>query len=163
MRRTSSTRLLTLASVVALLALPCLWPYETVVVPEWSVRTIDELGNPVARVPLRETWQHYSIESQGHEQDLSTNDRGYVTFPLRTVRANLIMRALRTTLNKINPHGSTGPSASVYVLSPYKPLTQEPYYSPGRPLIKQLLYNPDVKCRFASITSRKIISAARRH
>jgi hypothetical protein len=125
--------------LVILVVIVLLFPFETTVVPEWTIHVLDEHGNSVPRVSLRETWKHYSFESAGHEQDLSTNDAGDVVFPLRTAKASLLVRIVGTTLNTINPHGDTGPSASVYVLGPYKAASEEPYYLPGRPLIQRIV------------------------
>jgi len=43
---------------------------------------------------VRQTWQDYSLEKTGHEEDLRTDLQGRVTFPARTVRANLVWRVL---------------------------------------------------------------------
>lgn len=126
-------------TLVCLAAVVLFYPLETTVVPQWNILVVDDLGKPVSHVPLRETWKHYSIESHGHEQELSTNDDGYVTFPQRTAKANLLVRIVRTTVNKIHPHGSTGPAASIYVLAPYSPASPEPSYSPGQPLVNQIV------------------------
>src|SRR5258708_6022725 len=98
-KKTLSLLLLVLVVIVLLV------PFETIVVPEWKIHVVDENGNSVPRVPVRETWEHSSFESHGHEQDMSTNDAGYVVFPLRTVKASLFIRIVGTTLNTINPHG----------------------------------------------------------
>src|SRR5216683_464277 len=95
------------------LAVVMLYPWETMVVPEWKVRIVDENGLPLVNTGVREVWQHYSIESRGHRQDLITDKAGYVTFSERTIRAPLALRITRTIVNRLNPHGSTGPDAFV--------------------------------------------------
>ena len=48
---------------------------------------------------MRQIWQHYSLESRGHEQDLRTDDGGRVTFPRRTIRASILRRVLHPVWN----------------------------------------------------------------
>ena len=142
MIRLSVRRKVAGATLLCLLLIVLLYPLETTVVPEWKIQVVDESGNPTSHVPLRETWEHSSLEVRTHEEDLSTNEAGYVIFPARTIRASLALRVVRYVLNKLNPHGSTGPTGSIYVLSPYKAVTAEPYYLPNRYLAKQIVAQP---------------------
>ena len=115
-----------------------LFPFETVVVPEWKIQVVEKSGQPLSAVPLRETWKDYSIEAEGHEEALASDTNGIVIFGKRTVKANLWMRIFKTTANMINPHGSTGPTASIYVLAPFKAISEEPSYTPGQPLTNRI-------------------------
>jgi len=78
-----------LAILIVLLAVGLLYPLETTVVPEWRARVVDEAGNPLTGVQVSEQWQHYSIETEGHEAESRTDDNGYVVFPRRAISANL--------------------------------------------------------------------------
>jgi|SRR6185369_1082652 len=70
------------------------YPYETTVVPEQRALFVTNDMHPIKDALIRQSWQHYSLESEGHEEDLPTDSHGRVTFPKRTIRAPLIWRAL---------------------------------------------------------------------
>src|SRR6266536_2793702 len=105
------------------LVLVGLYPMKTNVAPEWTIQTVNEKGKPVPNVPLKQTWKDYWVEWEGHDVETATNQDGYATFPPRSIRVTLLMRLIRTISN-LNLHGN--------------PVTSEPYYSPGRPLVKQI-------------------------
>jgi len=71
---------LVLGIILAMIVTLLLYPLESTVVPQWRVRVLDEAGNSVRGVRLRESWSDYSVESHDHTEDLSTNADGYVTF-----------------------------------------------------------------------------------
>jgi hypothetical protein len=121
--------LVTAASVLAVL----LYPFETTVVPEWKVRVVDESGNLMIGMAVKEGWEHSSIESHRHEQDLTTDDEGRVTFPRRTIRANLLWRVGGAAVVAIVPHQQSGPHFFLYALGPYSTLTGTDYL-PNNPL-----------------------------
>ena len=82
-------------AAVLLLAL-FLYPFKTTIVPRWRLNVVDEtrvLGVPDIRVT--EHWQHYLLESEGHEEMQKTNQNGLVDFPTRTIRASLASRVTR--------------------------------------------------------------------
>jgi hypothetical protein len=110
---------------------------KTNVAPESTIRTVDASGKPVPNVPLKQTWKDYWVEREDHDEETATNQDGYATFPSRNIRVTLLIRIIRTITN-FNLHGNPGTVAVIYVLEPYKPGTSEPYYSPGRPLAKQI-------------------------
>ena len=99
-----------LLRVLALLGLIVLliYPFETTVVPEWKIRIVDEAGDPLRVTRVREVWQHYTIESASHEEDLITDGDGYVTFPRPTVRGSLLVRIGVPIVNGLNVHASFG-------------------------------------------------------
>lgn len=124
--------LATLGSMTLLL----LYPFQTTVVPDWKVRIVDEAGNPISSFRVREVWQHYTIESTSHQEDLITDGEGYVTFPKRTVRGSLLVRIGRPMVNVLNVHASFGPKAYVSVLDDQ---TVPQLFSPGQPLTTQVV------------------------
>jgi hypothetical protein len=128
--------LLLLFGVVAVIAF---YPLETTVVPEWRVRIVDEAGAPLGNTGIREVWKHYSIESESHEQDLLTDNDGYVAFPRRTVRAGLAVRLIKSSINALNPHGSSGPGAYLITLAPGYDTWSNDFYIPGRPLPSEMI------------------------
>jgi hypothetical protein len=108
-----------------------LLPYSTTVVPEWKVRVVDQHGRPVAGVVVSESWQDYSLEGEGHEEDRLTDEAGYVTFPERKIWSPLGWRIISTGMAAFLTlaHGSMGPHATVMVSG-----GGVKWYGPGEPL-----------------------------
>jgi len=96
------------------------YPYETTVVPEQRALFVTNDMHPIKDALIRQSWQHYSLESEGHEEDLPTDSHGRVTFPKRTIRAPLIWRALGP-LADIAGQGCT--PASAFTLTCFRSLT----------------------------------------
>jgi len=134
---------LVLGIILAMIVTLLLYPLESTVVPQWRVRVLDEAGNSVRGVRLRESWSDYSVESHDHTEDLSTDADGYVTFPRRTVKASLLVRIARKAFIAIVPHQGEGhPAAYLLVFGDYSTVSDEPYYVPGRPLAAQIVVGP---------------------
>lgn len=115
------------------------YPVETIVVPEWSVRVVDERGAPARGAVVRQSWQHYSLERSGHEEDLATDVDGHVTFQQRKVRVGLFGRIMVPVLNALSlrEHASFGPSASVTVWGEQGRYSSA-RYEPNKPLPDKL-------------------------
>ena len=77
------------------------------IVPRWQLRVVDDTGAPVRDIKVTEHWQHYLVESEGHEEVLRTDEGGRVDFPERTVRASFASRAM----GKVRRFGSSGTAA----------------------------------------------------
>ena len=109
-------------------------PFETTVVPAWRIRAVDEAGNPIAGVNVSEHWQHYTVETRGHEELLITDENGYVSFPARSVRASILDRIVGVIRNIADTgiHVSFGPYAYIVVWKESFEITSEDYsrYSP---------------------------------
>ena len=75
-----------------LLGITVLYPFETTVVPSKSVLVVTEDWKPIQHTAVRQSWQDYSLESTGHEEDLKTDENGRVTFPRRAIRASVVRR-----------------------------------------------------------------------
>jgi hypothetical protein len=117
-----------------------LYPYETTVVPQWTVRVVDEAGSPLAKVAVTEYWSHTSAESGDHHAESITDDSGYVTFPTRTIRAPLIRRLIGQLVNRMNVHGvDTGPHAYLIVAGDMNSTTHNSDYLPGKPLPEEIV------------------------
>jgi hypothetical protein len=80
--------------ILASLAILLLYPFKTTVVPEKRVLVATNDMHPVRDALVRQIWQNYSLEREGHEEDLPTDAQGRVTFPARTIRAPLVWRLL---------------------------------------------------------------------
>jgi hypothetical protein len=134
---------LVLSIILAVMVTLLLYPFESTVVPQWRVRVLDEAGNSVRGVRLSESWSDDSVESHDHTEHLSTDADGYVTFPRRTVKANLLARIARKAFITIVPHQGEGrPTAYILVLGDHKAVSDEPYYVTGRPLATRIVVGP---------------------
>lgn len=93
-----------------LLGTVVLYPFESTVVGQKTVLVVTEDWKPVEGARVRQIWQHYSLESEGHEVDLRTNKHGRVTFPRRTIRASIFMRTILPVGNVLRQgvHASFG-------------------------------------------------------
>ncbi len=80
--------------MLASLAILVLYPFKITVVPEKRVLVMTNDMHPVRGALVRQSWQNYSLERQGHEEDLPTDAHGRVTFPTRTIRAPSVWRLL---------------------------------------------------------------------
>jgi hypothetical protein len=91
----------------ALLFVAFLYPFETTIVPQWTLRVIDDTGTPVREINVTEHWQNYLLESAGHEEVQTTNPDGSVTFGARTIRASMLRRLFSriTSVGKHSPEG----------------------------------------------------------
>jgi hypothetical protein len=93
------------------------YPFQTTIVPEWSLKVVDEEGAPVRAVNVTEHWQHFLLEASSHEEMRRVQDNGAVSFPERTIRASLVRRGM-ATIGRIKQDGwraRRSPAASVVV------------------------------------------------
>lgn len=82
--------------VFFLLLVLLLYPFQSVTVPAWSFRVLDDAGASVPGINVTQHWQHYLIENEGHEELKTTDAAGDVSFPPRIVRASVLRRIVRT-------------------------------------------------------------------
>ena len=122
--------------ILAVLLTALLFPFETTIVPPWRVQVVDKAGTPLRGVTVTEHWSHSSLEHDGHEAEATTDEGGYVTFPVRTIRASLLGRVIGPVQNvlKTGVHAGFGPSADLSVPGDIA------VYSPGKPLPKQIVF-----------------------
>jgi hypothetical protein len=98
-----------------MLAVLLLFPFESLQAPLWEVSVVDQANRPIGGVTVRESYQHYSAQFSGGETDLITDDQGRVTFPAKTLRANLLKRfAVMASSATGGVHASFGPHAYVF-------------------------------------------------
>ena len=88
--RASRLALTALAIVAAIL----LFPYDQTIAPEWTIHTLDANRRPLANITVREVWQQFSLESEGHEEDRLTDSSGRVQFPRRYRRSSVGQRLI---------------------------------------------------------------------
>jgi len=117
-----------------------LYPYETTVVPQWTVRVVDEAGSSLGNVGVTEYWRHTSVESGDHHAESITDGNGYVTFPRRTIRASFLRRVIGPLINRLNVHGvDLGPHAYLIVAGDMNSTTHNSDYFPGQPLPEEIV------------------------
>ena len=134
-------KLIVSGAVMASFVLLLFYPFETTVVPEWTIRVVDETIKPVPNVVVREQWRNHSVEFHGHNEDRITDNEGYVSFPRRTVRASLMFRVVGRAVMALNIHGESGPKASTLVLGSYL-TSSDSDYSPEKPLPEVIVVRP---------------------
>jgi len=130
------------AGAAVLLLAFFLYPFKTTIVPRWRLNVVDEtrvLGVPDIRVT--EHWQHYLLESEGHEEMQKTNQNGLVDFPARAIRASLASRIMRTIFNFARPgaNAKSGPYASVVVWGSSDYETTVAVYQPDTPTQTEII------------------------
>ncbi|MEP7147791.1 MAG: hypothetical protein ABI857_02810 [Acidobacteriota bacterium] len=93
-------------------------PVVTVnVVPEWSLRLVDETGEPVPNARVDQSWKDYSLEfflSRHFDESLSSDADGIVRFPVRDIQVSTIQMVaakIRGIILRIDPHASYGPGS----------------------------------------------------
>ncbi len=105
--------------ILASLTILVLYPFKITVVPETRVLVMTNDMHPVRDALVRQTWQNYSLEREGHEEDLPTDAHGRVTFPTRTIRAPLVWRLLGplASIAGQGVHASFGVHTDMFPLS----------------------------------------------
>jgi hypothetical protein len=92
-----------------------LWPIRSVVAPEWKVRVVDRTGKAIQDVVVRESYEHYSAELSGHEEDLRPDSQGNVTFSKKVIWAPLFKRLFVMVLSATGgAHASYGPHCFIF-------------------------------------------------
>lgn len=110
-----SRRTLIVVIGLALLGV-CFLPLRYPVCPSWDVRVVDKAGTPQKGMTVRLSYQDYSLEREGHEEDVVTDLRGYAHFAERESRASLAERFFGTLRSAATGgvHASFGRHASVF-------------------------------------------------
>ncbi|HEX8773111.1 MAG TPA: DUF6795 domain-containing protein [Pyrinomonadaceae bacterium] len=135
-------RILLVVAILAAIAL--LYPAESTVCPAWRIQVVDGSGKPLKNAWVRQHWQDYSVESNGHEEDSYTDVNGYISFPERSIRASLLFRILGAILNTLSQgvHASYGAHAYIAAYGNIvdgKRLEGSVSYQEGESLPKQLV------------------------
>lgn len=132
---------LLLAGAAAIPLVVLIYPFKTTVVPRWRLHVVDGTGTFVREIKVTEHWQHYLLESAGHEEILRTDDAGMVDFPERTIRASLLSRAVGTIGNfvRAGAKGRFGPYASIVVWGSAEYEAAVAVYEPEKPPQNQIV------------------------
>ena len=123
-----------LTVLLLLLTVLLLFPFKTTIVPAWTLRVVDESGRAVRGIKVTEHWQHYLLESSGHEEVRQAGDDGRVSFPERAIRASLAGRLLATIvrLTRSGTEAKREPYASVVVWGSNSHETAVAVYNEGQ-------------------------------
>ena len=106
-----------LSLFLTLVLLLLLFPWRTTIAPAWGLVVVDDAGQVVSDIYVTQHWQHYLLESAGHEEQRITNATGEVRFPERSIRSTVLGRVF-ARLRKIGNAGvaaRTDPYASIVV------------------------------------------------
>jgi hypothetical protein len=106
-----------IGGVLFLLLILLLFPFKMPIVPRWRLRVVDDAGVLVRQIKVTEHWQHYLVESEGHEEVRQTDESGRVDFPERSVRASIVSRIIHrlTGFASQGMKAKTEPYASIVV------------------------------------------------
>jgi hypothetical protein len=100
--------------IAGAILLMAFFPMTTLAAPDWSACVIDESSKPVPGVLVRENYQNYSAESEGHQEDRYSDANGCVHFAPKLTRASLLRRAIEIAYSAMaGVHASFGPYAYV--------------------------------------------------
>jgi len=91
------------------------YPFKTMIVPQWNLRVVDDAGVPVREIRVTEHWQHYPLESSGHEEAQISNQDGLVSFGVRDIRASLVRRLVARMGNFAKQGARTDPYGAIVV------------------------------------------------
>ena len=120
-----------------------LLPFDTIFVPEWTIRVVDENGAPYKGLYVAQYCTNYILNIHPCEgaadASKATDGDGYVTFPERKIRASLLYRIVRPVLSYILSfvHGGSGVHGDLVSTGPqgYADLK----YTPGESLPKEFV------------------------
>ncbi|HKZ79676.1 MAG TPA: hypothetical protein VJ124_15490 [Pyrinomonadaceae bacterium] len=122
-------------SISFLVLILLVYPFQSETTPEWSLRVLDNTGRSVIGINVTQHWQHYLLESEGHEELQKSDSEGRVTFSRRTIRASIIRRTL-AVIGKILSDGKgarLAPRASVVIWGSRDHETNVAIYKPDEP------------------------------
>jgi hypothetical protein len=90
-------------------------PFESTVVPAASVRIVDEVGNSMPDVFVKEEWHDVIVENKQHVDLVKTDENGLAAFPSRTVRSFLLKRVINMVwrISTQGIHASIGSSGAI--------------------------------------------------
>lgn len=91
---------------------------ESVTVPAWSIRFVDQLGRPLVGVSVEQSWRNYSLENRTNLAIEVTNSRGIASFPSRTLKVSMLRQVLGplgSFLFHGGLHAGYGPHSSILV------------------------------------------------
>lgn len=102
--------ILVIVVVVLFIWLPA---FPVSVVPETTIRVVDENNQPLSNVEVKQDWQHWSFESESHTDQNVTNLDGFAAFSEKTIKISglnyLFGKLGELASGTIAIHSSSGP------------------------------------------------------
>jgi len=107
-----------LVSAFALLVLGLI-PNPSLAAPDWDVVVVDERDQPVEGILVRETWQNFAVEKQGHVSERTTDATGRATFPAQRTRYSVLRQLVGTlrAATSFNMHGGYDAHSHAHVFA----------------------------------------------
>lgn len=113
------------------------------VVPAWKIQLVDEAGHPVRGALVRQFWQDYDTEEDGHMAEARSDEQGFVSFPARKVRrGNAVSRAMGRLRNTVELGAHAGFGIHVEIMAWSSDLEGMVEYDANKPLTTQLVMHP---------------------
>lgn len=102
------------AALLTLVALVGVYPASYSICPMWDVEVVDKSGKPLPGMTVRRFCNDYSAGVHS-EEDRTTDQRGKVSFPAKSVRMARLIRWARNVINFVTQgaHASYGCHSSV--------------------------------------------------
>ena len=85
-------------------------PSSSLAAPAWEVIVVDEQGQPLEGMLVRETWQNYSIQEQLHVAERHTDANGQVSFPPQKTQCSVLREITGTIRARLRWTGHGPPS-----------------------------------------------------
>jgi hypothetical protein len=92
-------------------------PFPTELIPEFSVKVVDEKNQTLPNINTEQSWRNYTFFGVGGNEERCTDANGIVTFPKRLLWASALSRTVFPLLSQVGTlvHGSTGTISHVQV------------------------------------------------
>jgi hypothetical protein len=78
--------------VAAVLAALLFCPYKSTTAPAWRIQIVEENGQPVPNLQVKQAWGFFPLDIALWEDDRVTDGQGRTAFPRRTTWASLARR-----------------------------------------------------------------------
>lgn len=72
------------------------------------MRFVDGIHQPVANLPVSQSWRNYSVESADHIDRGRTDSAGVVVFPIRSLWSPTLFRIVLPLTSFLNVHAPWG-------------------------------------------------------
>lgn len=130
-----------------------LYPFESRVVPTWSVQVVDERDRPVSGIDVQQEWGQFGAGSMIWADQRVTGPDGWVVFPERLIPAPLGPRALiyflKVGLEPAPVPEKHGPASHLFVCEQGK--TGEITWERGKGQPQERLLLHKGFCRYSSV------------
>jgi hypothetical protein len=93
--------------IIVLVIMLLVYPFKVTVVPEWSVKVVDENGKPLPGAYVEEFARQWTLDYD-HHAAVCTNLNGEAQFPRETLRVGVAVHAAKW-ISLLGPHASLGP------------------------------------------------------